>query len=100
MNDIETGVVTRLVAFLAERGYKPVQANDGEDWEPIGPTAKDVIEAVEATGDAWIRFDNGKLEPRPRVWLIQGNGTDICSDWSTSITPDMDAFCDKEEARG
>ena len=90
MNSVERAIVKRLVEFMLVRGWLT-------RWqEPGGQAATlDVIEKIEETGMAWIRFARADVKPGS-VLLIEGNSEDIVSDWTIpadgAFGADMDAF--------
>ena len=90
MNAVERAIVKRLVEFMLARGWLT-------RWqEPGGQAATlDVIEKIEETGMAWIRFSREGVRAGS-VLLIEGNGEDIVSDWTIpadgAFGADMDAF--------
>lgn len=84
MNANEQKIVRGLVAFLSSRG-----------WSAKDP---DPIETIRETGEAWISFKRD--DERGSVYFVEGNDSDIISDWSASkesfdgFSADVDAFLD------
>lgn len=94
VNEVETRIVTQVVASLATMGWTPVAANDGGDENFPCSTLADVVEAIKGTGQATIIFRSRGQTSRGWVLFIEGNGEDIVSDWTTNL-PDAALDTDK-----
>lgn len=79
----ERDIITRLVAFLGERGFVPVCARVHGRGVPVS-TAEEIIEKVQSLASELVLFrkDGGRLHG---VRLLSGYGDDIICDWSPGI---------------
>ena len=97
----EKQIARKLIAHMAEFGWNVHSVDDGEETIPVA-TTKQAMEATFAVDEAWVRFV--KQSPAGAhshaIWLIQGNGDDLISDWtlppegSASVFDDFDDVVD------
>ena len=81
---LEKRIVRHLIRTMLERGYKPTQVFDSEEYIET-KTEKAVISAGFAVEDSTIHFDGGKGANGHShgVLIVLGNGIDCLSDWHT-----------------
>jgi hypothetical protein len=77
---LERRIVAALCAHLAEYGWAPCAVFDGEDLTPVS-SVKEAMELVFNLDQSHLYFRQG-VHRKHHVFLVNGNGVDMVSDYS------------------
>ncbi len=79
-------LLATLLAALSVAGFTAAIVDDGDGFEKLkDASATSVVEAATGCGCATIGFRReGEENARHRVFIVEGNGRDLVSDWTTS----------------